>query len=171
MIVSMKKNTYLSFIVLTPLFLFVIRNDYIKSYLFNYRFMSFIGEVILSLLLLGITLLFGFFYLYLNNKVNKSRYVISIQIFFSIIVPLLLIGYDVEYVINDTFLMFTYFIFIFTFSLYGRLVYTTAIEKIILIEKSKGLEFPQNPPSTGIELIPYHVAAILFLFLPVLSPH
>ena len=79
------KTIFYIFGVLSPYLIFIGRNDYLVVFLETGSLVSFLGGLMLSFILLGVTTLFGLYYLYLNSLIFNERLMYFLHAFFSVL--------------------------------------------------------------------------------------
>jgi hypothetical protein len=159
-------------VTLTGFYLiFIMRYAYLESLRVHSPMTSLFSEIILYIVLLAIITFYGIFYIYMTAQA-VSKLEVSILVFlFSLISPLWVISYEIQVVINDMFLLVFYGLLIVYFALFGKEIMLTLAADIIRKEKDRGKEFPLKIVKHRMGLLPYHLIAIAFLFIPFIKLH
>jgi len=151
--------------------IFIMRFAYLESLRVHGSIGSLISEMLLYIALLAIITFYGIFYIYMAAQA-VSKIEVSILVFlFSLFSPLWVISYDIQVVINDMFLLVIYGLLIVYLTLFGKEIMLTLAVDIIRKEKERGKEFPLKIVKHRTGLLPYHLIAIAFLFVPFIKLH
>jgi len=151
--------------------MFIMRFAYLESLRVHSPMVSLISEIILYIALLAIISFYGIFYIYMAAQAVSKLEVSILILLFSSISPLWTISYDIQAVINDIFLFVIYGLLIVYYALYGKEVMLSLAVEIIKKEKERGKEFPLKIVKHRAGLLPYHLTAIFFLFIPFIKLH